>query len=147
MGNAGDYLPPTARTLSFQNSFLQKTPLEWNSLEDDIKYSKTTESFSSKLNKDKGTVPDYFYTGNRKYSVLHARLHMLCSPLNDHLYSHIHVIDSPQCLCGHSRENTKHFLLDCRLYENERNVMRQKLEALLFEMTLHNLLYGDKTYS
>ena len=145
--NAGDYVPPTAKTTTFQNSFLQKTPLEWNLLDQDIKHSLTGESFSRKLTKDKNNVPDYFLSGNRKYNVLHARLRMLCSPLNDHLYSHIHVVDSPKCSCGHSRENTKHFLLECQLYDSDRKLMRQKLEALPFEVTLHNLLYGDKTCS
>ena len=72
---------------------------------------------------------------------------MLCSPLNDHLYSHIHVIESPFCSCGHPRENNKHFLLDCPLYINERNAMMQALQSINFDPTLHNILQGNSECS
>ena len=79
--------------------------------------------------------------------MIHARLRMLCSPLNDHLFSHIHVVDNPSCSCGHARENNKHFLFDCPLYINERQMMMQSLQQIGFEQSVHNLLYGDITYS
>ena len=109
--------------------------------------SNTSESFAYKLNKDKVRAPKWFYIGERKYNVLHARLRMLCSPLNDHLYSHIHVVDSPSCSCGHPRENNKHFLIDCPLYINERNSMMQALQVINFDPRLKNLLQGNSDYS
>ena len=80
-------------------------------------------------------------------AIIHAKLRMLCSPINDHLYSHIHVIDSPACICGHLRENNKHFLLQCPLYLNERNEMFNKLNQIGFNPSLNNLLYGNNQYT
>ena len=72
---------------------------------------------------------------------------MKCSKLNDDLFSHIHVIDSPQCPCGFRRETSKHFLLDCPLYTNARNVMISDLQEIGFKVTVSNLLSGCNRYS
>ena len=72
---------------------------------------------------------------------------MMCSPLNDHLYSHIHVVDSPICACGYRRENNKHFLLDCPLFANERKVMLTELSNLNFRPVIKNLLFGNIDYT
>ena len=72
---------------------------------------------------------------------------MLCSPLNDHLFSHIHVVDSPACPCGHLRENNKHYLLECNLFTVERDQMLHSLQQLGFQPNLNNLLYGNSEYS
>lgn len=111
-----------------------------------IKLSDSVETFSSKLKAKKDIIPKWYYVGDRKINVLHAKLRMLCSTLNDHLFSFIHVVDDPSCSCGHFRENNKHFLLECLLYGRERNIMIQKLELLKFKPTLKNLLFGDKNY-
>ncbi len=79
--------------------------------------------------------------------MIHARFRMLCSPLNDHLFSHIHVIDNPQCACGHARESTRHFLLECPLFYNERNTMLTDMQNINFEPTFSNLLYGNAGYN
>ena len=34
---------------------------------------------------------------------------MFCSPMNDHLYSYIHVVGNPVCQCDHIRENNKYY--------------------------------------
>ncbi len=78
---------------------------------------------------------------------MHARLRMLCSTLNDHIYSYIHVVESPACSCGHFRENNKHFLVDCPLFINERAVMFNNLNELQFQVTISNLLYGNTEHS
>ena len=107
-------------------------------------------SFKSKLKKKKDTKhdpPDWFYCGERRLSIYHSRMRMMCSPLNDHLFSHIHVVDSPQCPCGNPRETAKHFLLVFPLYIIERNEMLTKLQELNFQPLLKNLLYGILTLS
>ena len=72
---------------------------------------------------------------------------MLCSPLNDHLYSHIHVIDDPSCACGNARETNKHYLLECALHTGQRKAMLEALHELDFEPTLSNILQGNEKYS
>ncbi len=135
------------RTSTFQNSFIPKTIQDWNNLDNDIKGSNTLETFTRKLNTPPLEVPKWFYLGERSMSINHAKLRMLCSPINDHLYSHIHVIESPTCICGHNRENNKHFLLECPLFINERNEMFNNLMQLGFQPTVNNLLFGNAQYS
>ena len=142
--NIGTY---RARTSSFHNSFFPKTIREWNSLDKDIKAAGTLDSFTSKLTADNPVVPKWYYVGDRAVSIIHAKMRMLCSNLNDHLFSHIHVVDSPQCQCGFQRENNKHFLLECPLFLNERADLLNKLGAISFQPTVSNLLYGNKDYA
>ena len=66
--------------------------------------------------------PLLLYHGSRKSSVKHAQLRMKCSKLNFDLFS-LHVIDSPACPCGHIREDSNHYLLQCPLYFQARNKM------------------------
>ena len=136
-----------SRTSSFQNSFVLKTIQDWNALDNDIKASGTIETFVKKLNAPPRDIPKWYYSGLRSLSVKHARLRMLCSPLNDHLYSHIHVIENPSCICGHLRENNKHYLFECPLYANERAAMLNDLLQIDFQPTLNNILFGNKKYS
>ena len=77
---------------------------------------------------------------------MHARLRLLCSPLCDHLYSQLHVIDNPACQCGNHRETSRHFLLECQLYDVERRTMFDGLRDLQYAPTLSNLLYGSSDY-
>ena len=142
--NIGTY---RARTSAFHNSFFPKTIREWNSLDTDTKSAGTLETFTSKLTVDDPVDPKLYCMGDRALSILHAKMRMLCSNLNDHLFSHIHVIDSPQCQCGFQRENNKHFLLDCPLFFNERADLFNKLNAISFHPTVSNLLYGNKAYT
>ena len=60
---------------------------------------------------------------------------MNCSSLNLHLFLKI-ITDSPLCRCG-SIENTEHFFLYCRYYQDQRDEL---LSVILF-------LYDDKTLS
>ena len=77
----------------------------------------------------------WYYTSDQQQSILHARLSMLCSPLNDHLYSLNHVQDSRTCSRRHVWENNKH-VLECPFHTNERNQMINDIKALGFEPPL-----------
>lgn len=136
-----------ARTAMFQNTFLPKTISDWNRLDDDVKLSGSVETFVGKLGKDKASSPKWFCTGERTTNISHARLRMLCSSLNDHLYSLIHVIDSPRCACGHPRENNKHFFLECPLFSDDRTVMVDSLSEIGFRPLISNILFGDENCS
>ena len=144
--NDNNYHPPRTRTSAFQNSFLPATLTDWNRLDNDLKSSESIDSFTNMLNKDSIKVPLWFYSGDRFHSIMHARMRMLCSLLNDHLYSLAHVIDSPSCLCGAQRETNKHFLFECPLYVIERNEMLLNLVSIEFKPTLTNLLFGSVKY-
>ena len=144
-----DALPGfNARTTAFQHSFFPQTISDWNKLESEVRNAASLQLFKSKISKDtKKHPPDWYYHGERRLSLLHARMRMLCSPLNDHLHSHIHVLDSPQCPCGHARETSKHFLMDCPLYAIEREALIDTLEGGNFPFTIQNLLFGSPKQS
>ena len=57
----------------------------------------TLNTFSSHIEDKKQAVPTWYLSGNHRISITYAHLHLLCSPLNDHLYSYIRVVDSPVC--------------------------------------------------
>ena len=135
------------RTSNFQKSFLPRTVSDWNNLDNDIRLCDSVGSFTRMLNTDISKPPIWYNAGERRLNILHARLRMLCSPLNDHLYSAIHVVDNPNCPCGFTHENNRHYLLDCQLYVNEREDLLRELNQLGFDPLLSNLLYGDSSLS
>ena len=135
------------RTSAFHNSFIPKSIRDWNNLETSVKSAPTLETFTSRLDSDLSVAPKWFTTGDRRLSIIHAKMRMLCSELKDHLFSHIHVVDSPACSCGYHRENNKHYLLDCPLFNNERAILLDNLEGIAFKPTVSNLLYGNESYS
>jgi hypothetical protein len=145
--NADDIPGVRTRTATFQNSFYPKTIREWNSLDPEIRQMPSVQSFKAKLKETKHKPPDWFYAGDRRWAIIHARLRLLCSSLNDHLYSQLHVVDSPECACGNQRETAKHFLLECPLFSIERDIMLQGLRALGFDSSCKNLLYGSLDYT
>jgi hypothetical protein len=63
-------------------------------------------------------IPSYFNTGSRRGHVLHTRLRLSWSNLNDYLYRR-HITDSNLCQCGYV-ESTSHLLLECHLYNDTR---------------------------
>lgn len=135
-----------AHTSYFQKSFFPKTITDWNTLPRDVKKAPSLSSFKTKIRNIKDKPPDWYYSGDRWSSLMHARIRMLCSPLNDHLFSQLHVIESPDCICGTPRETSKHFLLECPLFHEERGAMLAGLHDINFTPTLSNLLYGSKDY-
>ena len=74
---------------------------------------------------------------------------MFFSPLRvqDRLFSHIHVVGSPEFECGHRRENNQHFLMESPLFINERMTLQVELLELGFEWKFQNLLFGNKQYT
>ena len=136
-----------SRTENFNNSYFPKTIRQWNLLPGDVQHAPSVSSFKSKIKDTKHKPPDWFYHGDRKAGIIHARLRLLCSSLNDHLFSQLHVIDDPNCICGNLRETTRHYLLDCPLYHTERQAMLLALNNLGFEATLPNILYGNDSFT
>ena len=70
------------------------------------------------------------------------------SQLNVHLFE-IGLASTPGCLCGHKQESISHFLIDCFLYHNERELLLLNILSLvkanLSQAYLCNtMLFGDK---
>ena len=134
--NPDNYYTVKTRTKTFMSSFIPFSVKLWNSLN---ACDRTLTYLDCLMKKPK---PLLLYHSSRKSSVKHAQLRMRCSKLNFDLFS-LHVIHSPACPCGHIREDSNHYLLQCPLYVQARNKMLNDIRQLC---TLHIsgdlLLYG-----
>ena len=112
--NAGNARIVHCNSQLYANSFLPSTIREWNELPPSARNSESISVFKSRLDSNRTTVPQYYFTGNRKAHILHTRLSTHCSSLNQHLFSK-NIVESPLCVCR-SLEDTNHF--HCTVPEN-----------------------------
>ena len=75
-------------------------------------------------------------TGPRLYGSLQQRKHVVwISRLRTghcHLNEYLHrfnIIETAECECGAEKETVKHYLLNCELYDEERDVLRRRVGA------------------
>ena len=142
--NQNDIQNIPARTNYYFNSFLPSSIRDWNSLPLDTRNSDSLETFKRKLNRGDNFVPKYYYTGNRKLQVLHARIRTKCSSLNYDLFQR-NINDSPLCQCG-DIENAEHFFLLCPFYNNQRTDFINS-GSVYSNVSLQIILYGNNMLS
>ena len=104
------------------NSFIPSMTNKWNNTDDNIKYLGGLNELKAHLRKHDKKAPPYYYIGERKYSIHHARMRMNCSLLAADLFN-MKIIDSPKCECGHDWENAEHYLFECRLHAHAREIL------------------------
>ena len=141
----------TVRDTDFNNSFFPKTVKIWNNLpvyirnlsidEFKIELAEIMKPKKNRLNN----------IGSKFGNSIHTQLRLNCSQLNSHLYS-FGLSTTPNCLCQ-VQETTKHFLMECFLFSNERTELYQKLAGVLERKNtdkysnaelLQILLHGEK---
>ena len=67
-------------------------------------------SFKSNLSKTVvKKVPTFYYSGERRLSVIHTQLRVGFSNLNYHLHQR-NLCENPACSCGHSVEDPDHYV-------------------------------------
>jgi hypothetical protein len=102
------------RTSLCASYFLLSTLKLWNYLPPEIKdwpsLSILKYRLTSRVDHDK--IPKCYYYGPRLTQILHARLRMRSSSLNEHLYKK-NIIDNPNYFCGEI-EPTHHYLFNVR---------------------------------
>ena len=135
---------PFSRTNLYFNSFLPSVIRDWNELSPDTRNAPSLTSFKRLLNIDKSSIPEHFFSGDRKAQVLHARLRTHCSSLNQHLFSKS-IVDSPLCRCGNV-ESSHHFFFMCPFYKDIRTILSNCVTQYC-TLTLHHFLYGDESLS
>ena len=136
------------RTETFKMSCIPSSVLLWNSLSDDIKYAPSLVTFQNSLRNQMlniPSVPAYFLQGNRKLSILHARLRNNCSDLNGDLYLN-HSRNDSICACGNSNESSLHFLLECERFSNQRILMFRETRPF-HPLSVNYLLFGKPNLS
>lgn len=125
-------------TQSYANSFLPLTIRQWNTLSPELRNSQSLGEFKRKLTVKRQIPSDRFNVGNRKNQINHARLRLGCSLLNFELHRR-NLVPSPLCACGHN-ETVSHFLLQCPLYHDLRQIYFADLPCAPI---LNNLLFGN----
>ena len=113
--NSNDIRTVNARTSQYFSSFLPSTIREWNTLPEEQRNATTVTSFKYQLNQPSSSIPKFYYVGEQQTQRLHNRLRTKCSSLNYYIFLK-KMTNSPFCRCG-SIEDTEHYLLQCRLYQ------------------------------
>ena len=152
---------PTKRTFEhypckkafFENSFFPFTIKKWDVLQMSLKGLDHNE-FKFRLKEIfKPQKFKHFNCGYKYPNTLHAQLRLKRSYLNCHLHP-IGLSITPACKCGQPLETVRHFLLECKLYDQPRVQLFAKLEGLL-EMRVSKytktnlldiLLFGEKPH-
>ena len=154
--------PIKCRTKRLENSFLPDAIKQWNNLPSDIRDSLSLQIFKSKLKATLlavDTVPNFYLYGQRSGSIYHTQLRLGFSKLHSDLYK-VNIIQQPSCACSHPTENSKHFLLFCPKYAQERQKLLLSIVPLLApgvhssliihlasDRLAHILLFGSKDIS
>ena len=112
---------PRSRTNLYRDSFIPKTSKDWNALPENIRRTQSLGEFRRFLDRNKKIIENYYFFGNRKSQILHARLRLRCSSLGSDLYRN-HLSNSDTCMYCNCPETAEHYLLHCRKFYNERTL-------------------------
>ena len=138
--NAENVQTIDSRTSQYCNSFLPSAVREWNNLPLETRSSDSVNTFKRSLDRGATVVPKYYYSGNRKFQILHTRLRTNCSSLNNDLFLK-NILESPLCHCGNV-ENTEHYFMHCQIYQAQRAELIQTISQFS-PFLLQTLLYGN----
>ena len=132
---------PFCRTEIMKNSFFPSTTLAWNNLNDLTKQANSPAQFKRMLSLNDVIVPKLYYSDNRNTEIIHCKIRLEISDLNNHLYQR-HLRDDSICDCGFQNENSQHFFFDCPLHQQAR---RKSILTIpdFFTLPLETLIYGD----
>lgn len=126
-------IPLRARTVSFYNSFLLATIRDWNSIPPEIASAKSVSILKTSLKKLYGATTKFVYSlGNGYEKIIHTRLRLQLSGLNQHLFKYNLSLNKfcNQC-AGNHIETTEHYLLRCDRYTNSRISLLLGLKNIL----------------
>ena len=152
-GHLSEVLPPLVSDRNpyhfrcpFEREFLAwdmvryKTSFIWNKLPQHIQNSDSIGQVKQYLSRDDPPVPLIYYAGKRKEQIIHCKLRIGMSDLNQDKVNR-HIADDPMCACGKSRENAKHYLLQCLQYEHIRTHSINTLPII--HRNINTLLNGN----
>ena len=127
----------------FNNSFFPSSVRLWNQIPLHVRHAQHISIFENYLNK-RYKSPDkykFYFFGNRYTSILHSRLRMGCSQLNNHLHK-IGIRESSTCACGDDNEDTFHYFFLCSNYNSIRVDLHETVIRIA-PFTLKTLLMGS----
>lgn len=141
----------------YNKAFFPSTIKDWNSLEYDIRNSKSKAIFKRKLlNKIRPKKASYFGIFNNNKVRYLTMLRVGLSPLNAHKFAYNFKNVTQFCVVCGCTEDTEHFLLHCKSYELSRTTMFNEISSIINSnlstlpkrTVVSTLLYGseDITY-
>ena len=115
---------PVTSTATFKRSCIPASVDFGIILNPATRQTPTLNSFSYALRSEviSNIVQIYYVQGNRKLSVLHARLRNHCSDLNLDLCNN-HIRDNPLCDYLRNVENAEHFFFECTRFVAQTTVL------------------------
>ena len=140
--NQMNFIEPRCRLDFYRKSFFPSTINMWNSLPQSLREITNLNSFKRSITERTISVPRFYFNGERKYAILHARLRNKCSNLNHDLFTN-HISLTEKCACNANHETTFHYFFECVNYTNERMTMLRSLHQFSFQTDLNTILFGD----
>ena len=140
---------PKCTRESYRNAYFPSTIRAWNSLSPALRGAPSCTSFKRQLHEIHKCKSRLFYHDvPRRIQVSYTQLRMGFSNLNYDLAIR-GCTDDMSCVCGHKKEDAKHFLLECKLYHEERMVMFNGIADTVNTQNLKTttLLYGKEAFS
>jgi hypothetical protein len=135
-------LEPFCQTDIYSRSFIPSTTALWNNLPDNVKQFQSIGQLKNYLRMQDSNIPPYYYRGERKEQILHCRLRLGMSDLNNDLFER-HIIQNPSCACLYPSETAEHYLLHCDIFTHQRlntvNRIPQQYTSIEY------LLFGNQT--
>ena len=128
----------------YHKSYFPTSTALWNLLPDNIKCFTSISAFKRYLNNNDPVVPTYFYLGDRIPQILHCKLRLNMSDLQSDMFNR-HISDHKNCNCGYQNENATHYLLQCPLFNESRNLTIFNLPPLARKCKI--LLNGHPHFS
>ena len=121
---------PRHKTLNFKRSFIPSTIELWNILPLNLRNITSKKKFKGEVKSIYGTPtpPLYYSLGRKKENSLLTRLRVGMSKLNSPQFQ-IQANETPHCMCGHTKEDTPHFLLHCPLLHITRATMFRNIQV------------------
>ena len=115
--NRYDYTVLRCRLSSCQSSFIPPAINRWNSLENDIRNTRTFDTFKINIKRKVvlAKIPAHFLVEEWRPNVWYAILRRNCSSPKDDLFRSNIITDS-RCACGYIEEDASHFLLNGKRY-------------------------------
>lgn len=142
--NRNNIVTPYTRTEIFRRSCIPSSVSLWNTLDESVRIADTVNSFKNKTKSifsNSQVVPPHYIKGDRKLSILHARIRNNCSNLKYDLYQNF-LEPNPVCECGSEAEDARHYFFVCQFYRDARQELFRSTRAY-HPLSLNKLLLGD----
>ena len=133
------------RTTRYQNSFFPECTKAWNNIGVEFRSIDSLSKFKKSLLCLIRPDGKPFFDLHDPYGVkLIFRLRVGLSDLKKHRKDH-NFLDTPsdKCDCGEEVEDTIHFLLKCKLYDEPRDILTEKVQNILQPKNLQILNKKD----